>query len=903
MSIFHKVTVQSLKKNKTRTAVTIIGIILSAAMICAVTTFASSFLNYIQETAIYVNGDWHGKAKDVTRETLQTVQSSDEVKSVTYLQQLGYAIAEGCQNEYKPYIYLLGAGEGTQEALPIHITAGNFPLFSDQILLPEHLATNGGVQYSIGDTITLELGSRMFEGYSLNQNHPAYFYGERGEELLEETLEVREQRTYTVVGFYERLSYEIEDYTAPGYTAITLADHAPADFYTYEIFFKMHQPDTVYGFMKEMHLNLDINSDVLMYLGTSQYSSFEAMLSSLCAIVIGLIMFGSVSLIYNAFSISVSERTKQFGLLSSVGATKKQLRRMVIFEALTVSAVGIPIGIACGVGGIGVTLMLIGDKFRSFGYPIDMKLSVSFISIVMAALVALVTVLLSAWVPSKRTTKVSAVEAIRQTQDIAVKGKPVRTSPLTYKLFGLPGVLAQKHYKRSKKKYRSTIISLFMSIVLFVSASAFTDYLLLSVTDTMGTETYDLRFSDDSVEGLENGGYSPLLQSIRGAKNVTNAACSLTKYVYTRIDRSNLTEKVLNNLDSYSNQGEIPDPNTAHIHAYVSFVDDDSFRALLKQYKLSEKDYMDPNAPLAITIDGNLSFNYFEEKYETIRYLNTDAFELNVIEEKQIDGFISLGETVNDRGETVVRYGKVDANYNLTEEYMELSPEEAYSKVELHAGKTIYSRPYYLVARDGITLLYPLSFAEAVLPDRDFTFGYGFYMTSDDHAQSYSSVKTILAENGYKSTNLHDQAEAEESERNMITIIRVFAFGFITLISLIAAANVFNTISTNISLRRREFAMLKSVGMPNKDFRRMMNYECLLYGSRALLYGLPVALGVTMLIWLSFSEGYETAFTLPWSAILIAVCSVFAVVFATMVYAMAKVNKANPIDTLKNENL
>ena len=903
MNIFHKVTLQSLKKNKTRTLVTIIGIILSAAMICAVTTFASSFLNYMLQTAIYDKGDWHGKAKEVTKDTLQAVQASDEVKSVTYLQQLGYAVAEGCQNEYKPYIYLLGAGEGTLDTLPIHITAGNFPVFSDQILLPEHLATNGGVSYSIGDTVTLELGSRMFEGHSMNQNNPAYFYGENGEELLNETLEIREQRTYTVVGFYERLSYDIEDYSAPGYTAITLADNSPADHYTYEIFFKMQEPDTVYGFMEEMQLNLDTNSDVLMYLGTSQYNGFQTMLSSLCAIVIGLIMFGSVSLIYNAFSISVSERTKQFGLLSSIGATRKQLRRMVIFEALAVSAVGIPIGIACGVGGIGVTLALIGDKFRSFGYPIDMELSVSVMSIVIAAIVALVTVLISAWIPSKRATKVSAVEAIRQTQDISTKGKPVRTSRLTYKLFGLPGVLANKHYKRSKKKYRSTIISLFMSIVLFVSASAFTDYLVLSVSDTMYTENYDIRFSDDSYEEFQNEGYLPLLQSIRGAKDVTDAACSWTKYINIRIDRSYLTDKVLKNLNSYSNQGENPDPDTAHIHAYVSFVDDDSFRALLKENKLSEKQYMDPHAPLAITIDGNLSFNYVEEKYETIRYLNADACSLNVIEEKEIDGYVCMGEIVDESGNTVVRYGKFDANYNMTEEYMDLSPEEAYTALTLNSGKTIYSRPYYLTARDGITLLYPMSFAETVLPGYAFTYGYGFYMTSSDHTQSYNSVKSILAENGYSTSNLHDQAEVEESDRNLVVIIRVFAYGFIILISLIAAANVFNTISTNISLRRREFALLKSVGMPNKDFHRMMNYECLLYGSRALFYGLPAAVGVAVLIWMAFAEGYKTDFMLPWTAILIAVCSVFAVVFATMLYAMRKVNKDNPIDTLKNENL
>lgn len=154
-----------------------------------------------------------------------------------------------------------------------------------------------------------------------------------------------------------------------------------------------------------------------------------------------------------------------------------------------------------------------------------------------------------------------------------------------------------------------------------------------------------------------------------------------------------------------------------------------------------------------------------------------------------------------------------------------------------------------------------------------------------------------------ESMYLNDYAEREEMDRNIVTIIQVFSYGFIVLISLVAAANVFNTITTNINLRRREFAMLKSVGMSNKGFHRMMNYECLLYGSRALLFGLPASAGVTWLIYRAVDGGYKTNYHLPWGAVGIAVLSVFLVVFATMMYAMSKIGRDNPIDALKNENL
>ena len=164
-------------------------------------------------------------------------------------------------------------------------------------------------------------------------------------------------------------------------------------------------------------------------------------------------------------------------------------------------------------------------------------------------------------------------------------------------------------------------------------------------------------------------------------------------------------------------------------------------------------------------------------------------------------------------------------------------------------------------------------------------------------------MKNIIVENGLMKSFLTDYAVAVEENQMLILIVNVFAYGFIVLISLIAVANVFNTVSTNIHLRRREFAMLKSVGMSNKEMSRMMNFECVLYGSRALLYGLPVSVLVTWFIYRVVSEGFTAGFYLPWGAIAIAVFSVFAVVFATMMYSMGKIQAENPMDALKNENL
>ncbi len=893
MNILNKVTLQSLKKNKTRTIVTIIGIILSTALICAVTTFTSSFQDYMIRSSMYSAGDWHAAQTDTSYDTFKKVSAEAEVDTAIYMQHLGYAEADGSENEYKPYIYLLGADENAQNMLPIHIISGNFPKTTSEIMLPAHLAENGGVVYKIGDTITLPLGDRVSDGFTLTQNNPLTGYGEYGDETSNEELEIRETRTYTVVGFYERPSFE--EYTAPGYTAITLADKDVSEDYIYDVYFKMNNPKDVYDFIETEMPGAFVNDDLLMMYGVSDNSNFMLTFYSLIAIAIELIMLGSISLIYNAFAISVSERTKQFGLLSSVGATKKQLRKMVFFEAFSVSIIAIPIGIIVGITGIGITIMLIGDKFRSLGMPIDMKLCISPVSVLIAAVIALITVLISAWIPSKRATKISAVEAIRQNSDIKTKEKYSKTSKLTYKLFGLPGVLASKHYKRSKKRYRATVISLFMSIVLFISASAFTHYLTTSIINNVEAENYDLRYIFNTTDTSQTFG-EKFLDDIKSQKSVTNAALIENYSIDAHFNLNNLTDRFKSEMEDYRYETD-EETNTVPLFISLSFVDDDSFKNILKENNLNEAEYFNSEKPLGIIVDKLDGYNSEKGKFISMSVLKDGYFSLDATYQKNISGYYYVEAYTDENGEEIVKY----ASYDDPDDILEIAISELTSDVNLNIGQKIENTPYFL--SNGMSIIYPQSLKENILPMLNEISDYTCYIQSDNHSESYTAIKNYLTENGYKTGDLYDYAQTVQERRDMILIINVFAYGFIILISLISVANVFNTISTNISLRRREFAMLKTVGMTQKGFNRMMNFECLLYGSRALIFGLPVSLAITFLIYLSVNSSFEDAFTLPLGAIGIAVLSVFAVVFITMLYSMSKIKKDNPIDALRNENL
>lgn len=142
-----------------------------------------------------------------------------------------------------------------------------------------------------------------------------------------------------------------------------------------------------------------------------------------------------------------------------------------------------------------------------------------------------------------------------------------------------------------------------------------------------------------------------------------------------------------------------------------------------------------------------------------------------------------------------------------------------------------------------------------------------------------------------------------QEEQQLITILSVFVYGFIALITAISVANIFNTISTSVSLRKREFGMLKSVGMTPKGFNKMINYESIFYGVKSLLYGIPLSIGVMLLIYRSMMHSFDYNFELPWMSLLFVVIAIFVIVGSAMLYSSSKIKKENIIDALKQENI
>lgn len=915
MNVFHRFTRQSLVRNRSRTLVTVVGIILSVALLTAVTEGAYSGVQFLRRTVEQQVGSFFGYFDRLTAdEAAQLSEGSDVTRAVSW-QDIGWADI-GSSNDYKPYLHIVSVEEGFEYLVAVNLTSGHMPEKAGEILLPDHLLTNGDVSIPVGETITLDVGQRVQDGETVDSD-----IGFTDSETLENTS----PRTYTVVGTYARFDYLVEDFQCPGYTALTCAESGSST----RLFVRTASPMKflTYTAQNTISDHYRINSELLNCYGVTGYASINRVIYGMAAVLLFLIAFGSISLIYNSFSISVSERTRQFGILKSVGATKKQIRESVLYEAGLLCAIAIPAGLLLGCAGIGVTLYCLRDSFgflvsnAAYLEPVQMKLVLSPLALLVSAAVGLLTALVSAWIPARRAVRIDPIRAIRQTEDIAIRGRDVRTSRLCRKLFGFEGMLAAKNFGRSRKRYRSTVMGLFLSVTLFISASSFCAYL----KDAVGNVT-DGGARTDIYYGIHAESSQPvqlLYDLLRSVQGVDESVCYSESWLNTTVPAELVTEDYRRMEQVVGADQELP-AGQVSFGAHVLYIDDASFRALLRENGLSEADYFNADAPLALmvnTISSRLTTESGQMQWYRCSILDESRLPVTITQQFfiDIDGYECSGQLREIGGDTYCLYYPIDYMKTLWENYetnhglaydesmaMAVPESESVQRADYRVGAVLKTTPYYVDGSE-ITLLYPRSVMPAMSAEQGIsaapTTSVTMAFMARDHAEVTRRMGTLLSEQGISRADLVDQAAQDESRRAEVTVVNVFSYGFIILISLIAMANVFNTISTSISLRRREFAMLKSVGLTQKGFRRMMDYECLIYGLRSLAWGLPASFVMTLVIYLIVGQAFARSFYIPWYSVAIAIGSVFAVVFATMLYATSKIRKENPIDALKNENL
>lgn len=848
MSILNRLTIKNLRLNKKRTIVTIIGIILSTALMVGIGLLFSSFQDLMIRDTIGYSGKYEAKYNDVDLIKLNDIKN----KNFTYFYEkpIGFSKIES-SNEYKPYMYITSVNREYFDELKL--IEGDIPKNENEIVISNHVITNGGLDYKVGDIVTFTYGSRNIDGNITLANN----------ELVDgEFLTNEGTHTYKIVGIVDRSNFE--SYSASGYTAFTVdvnSDNGNVNLYV--MFNKnkniIKQSEEL---AKELNYNGDINynSTLLALYGESTYGNVMSSMGGMMIIMLSLVSIGCIIVIYNSFAISVMERKKEFGLLSSIGATKKQIKKSVFYEALVVGVIGIVFGILGAYIGIGCVILIINNLISDM-LEYKLYLVTNYLFIIIPVIFMIIVIGVSAFIPSRRASKVSPIEAIRQNDDIKINKKKIRTSKLVLKLFGIEGEIALKNIKRNKKKYRVTIVSLFISIVLFISFSSYMNYTLNTASSVMGEVPYDYQISyfgnGNNMEALDK--INEIVKSSDVKEYVSYSVSNLSiigNYTYS-------DEYLDFYKNAYGDDGIKALNNLKYQYISILVLDDNSYNKYKKLIGLDKDRVILLNKFKGVSYGNNKRVNY------DIPVINNGNINIKICnfdeDEKNVDTTKYCNKNID--------------NIFVTNKSFDLIEEFSY----MNDFKIIVNKKLYDSISDGGT---------------NFT---QFNIISDNTNNLDKLTKEL---DKYNDVNYINIKEDMRQANNLILVVKILMYGFISLVTLIGVTSVFNTISTSMALRKREFAVLRSIGLTRGGFNKMLFFESLFFGMKSLIFALPVSIGVTILIHYSLADMMSiSTIIIPWKAIIISIVSVFIIVLLTMMYSSSKIKKHNIIEQIREENI
>ena len=851
MNVLQKFTIQNLKLNKKRTIVTIIGIILSTALICAVAGVFSSFQQTLIKHAIMADGDYHTTFLNVPKDEQKYITENRKVESYFVTQGVGYAKLENSQNDYKPYLYLMEFDKTALNNYGLQLVEGRMPENNNEIIISEYIEKNGGVKYKVGDKITLDISKRISEGYELNQNNPYNNPKDSEEdEYMEEHLEKMYTKEFTIVGVIERPNMEIEDYSAPGYTIITVLDEIGDNI---NISVKYDNIRNTYKNAEEIVKGKDIsyhnNSELLRWSGVTRAEDTMTVLYGMVGIVVVIIIVSSVFVIRNSFAISITEKMKQYGMLASIGATKKQIKKNVLFEGFILGLIGIPIGILCGMLAtyilLKITTLLLGTELLGglkliFSMPIE--------AIIISILLGGITIFLSSITSARRAAKISPIEAIRSNEDIKIKSKKLKTPKIIKKVFGIGGEIAYKNLKRNKKKYRTTVISLVVSITIFISLTTFMQYTFgmsnLYYKEMNYNAFIGIYYDKNIDEIFENNKktYEQYIQ-ILGKYNIKEYG--IIRYV--NVD-SNIDKYITEDYEQYAGTEDEKykiDIKSIGEYAYKEFIEQ-----IGGKYEDYENKIIYCNNSYLKRNQGKDMFNFKEGDKITITTSNGTTKELEI------------AKITEEKSEYLPQYSNF-GDFIISDKMLD----------EMGG---YYTDSMYINAED---------------PDK----------VCEELQKNYDE----LQEHEYNLFITNYKEIAEENNR-IVLLISIFLYGFITVITLIGVTNIFNTITTNMELRQKEFAMLKSIGMTKKEFNKMIRLESIFYGLKSLIIGILLGTGISFAIYRIVIRSETTEgikFIFPTTPIIISIVFIMVIVGIIMKYSLNKINKQNIIETIRKDNI
>lgn len=926
MNIIRSLTWKSMKANRTRTIVTVIGILLSAALFCSVTTLAFSVRGYLIDLQIYNGGDYHVKMHNVTPEQAQMVRTDEEIAIAAETKVFGVVNLDEPESGVNTAV-LMACNDAYFENMPVHLEAGRLPENSNEILLSTYwhnVLPYFGMSGEIGDTVSFQVVPYI---EAVGAGEP------NGNPVT---------KTYTIVGVLkDEFNYETF-YSDDNFHMLYTFDDGKTEGSLYSDFYlKGHTPYSAFGIADRY--NGQANTLLLSYYGAAQTSGEQYLLIGALLVIVLIIMIGSSGLIHNAFAVSVSQRSKEFGLLSGIGATPKQIRKSVSYEAWILCVLGIPLGLLLGFGVMALALAYVGATIQRMipvsAPGVTLQARFHLLAFLGAAIISVVTVFFSARKPMRNVKKASPIVSIRQNEEVMLTKKQRKRMRRLENSREISSGLAKKYYFTNRKKFKRVVFSLAMSMVLFLVASTVSGQFRFFADNRIQKENYDFFV-------CHPGGDEELLSAATTHGSITRKASYTSALKDSLLTGSAFSSEKLEAdelIKSYSPERT----NSRWVEIY--YLEDAVLEAYLQEHGIDPEPYLREKDPLALvcpkkvktpylqTEDGSwkqyeLHYQPLVETVTELTVVNTSAPEelRNYLITKYKDDSIyySSRYEADENGETYfyVEVKSIQGSGNQafpqtigTESFLvrtvENAGEDAFYPVndgkisdvpvatipstsaKISLGVRIDTLPFGIgsealqTGNSCVSLILPLSASPE--PATAYAIVTSDYLATKNHLDTFADQNVIY--NDYMAEQFQSRSTAQ--------MIDLFSYTFLILIALICAANIFNTISTNLVLRRRDFGILKSIGMTDAQLRKMVISECLQSGWKALLWGLPIGIILCVLLNSVVSNSHRLENPISLNTILFCILCTAVTIGFSLIYALHTIRKDNPIDAIRMENI
>lgn len=609
-----------------------------------------------------------------------------------------------------------------------------------------------------------------------------------------------------------------------------------------------------------------------MYLIRDPQDTAPRLLFPLFILITGLASFSLVVIIHNSFAVSMNARIHQFGIFSSIGATPKQIRACLLQEAASLCALPLVIGNLLGIAGA-AGLMLLTNVLLGSDIPGRHEAAPGYHPLVflVTLLLTLATIWISAWIPARKLSRLTPLEAIRNTGELQLKRR--KNSPVLSLLFGVEGELAGNALKAQRRALRTASLSLVFSFMAFTAMQCF-----FSLSGISTRETYFEKYQDAwdiyitlKDAQVENFAETENVRTLAGVRSAILYQKASAKRLITEAELSE-EMKSFGGFTQAPGHYVIPADGGWLVNTPLVILDDNSFSAYCEQLGIVPR------------LDGAVILN-------RIRDVTNPDFRHPVY-----SPYLKKDNT----GEAPVSILRQSGSEELTAEVPVLAYTEQLPALrEEYATLNYYELVHFLPASLWKEIKGQLGNAE----NEAYICVLGTENASLEELNDLQSRIGTLISPTY-TVESENRIQEYETNNTQIQGMKAGFGGFCVLLAVIGIGNVFSNTLGFVRQRKREFARYMSVGLTPASLRKMFCIEALVLAGRPILVTLPLtAIGVGLMLKMSYVAPAEFLAEAPLVPIALFMLAILACVALGYSLAWRNMRKINLAEVLRDDTM